>query len=197
MRGGSGLDAAKSNLKIKVRPSSPTFTKKQAMRKPFSAAVLRLLFLALPASVALLTTACMKDPEVVMKDYGPIDEAIIKKYLDDSKITTAQRQPSGLYYVPVTTVPSGVKASAGDSVSVLYTGRFMDGRVFDASSLHGNKPITFILGRRQVIAGWDEGIALMRKGEKAELFIPSALAYGPYGAGGSIPQTPYCVLRLS
>jgi peptidylprolyl isomerase len=114
------------------------------------------------------------------------DDNAIKKYLADNNITNAQKQASGLYYVPGTTNPSGTPAVAGKTVSVLYTGKFMYGTVFDATSLRNNTPFSFALGRGQVIPGWDEGIALMRKGEKGQLLIPSALAYGASGSG-SIP----------
>ncbi|ALW86137.1 hypothetical protein AUC43_14165 [Hymenobacter sedentarius] len=140
-----------------------------------------------------MTTACKKDPEIVTPDYAATDESIIKQYIADNKITNAQRQASGLYFVPLTTEPTAVQAVKGKTVSVLYTGQFMNGTVFDASSRNGNTPITFKLGNSEVIAGWDEGIALMRMGEKAQLLIPSALAYGPSGKG-SIP--PNAVLRF-
>ncbi|GAC1367054.1 MAG: FKBP-type peptidyl-prolyl cis-trans isomerase [Hymenobacter sp.] len=156
----------------------------------------RWFMLMLILAAGLLTTACKKDDTsaYAAKDYSAIDEAIIKKYLDDNKITTAQRQQSGLYYLPVATDPTAVRATAGKTVAVLYTGRLMDGTVFDASSKHGNTPFSFVLGRGQVIAGWDEGIALMHKGDKGVLLIPSALGYGPSGAGSSIP--PNAVLRF-
>lgn len=141
------------------------------------------LFLAL---AGLLTTACKKEDT-------RSDQEIIQEYISNTGAQNVQQQPSGLYYVPVTTNASGTRATAGRTVSVLYTGRLMDGTVFDASSSHGNVPISFVLGRGQVIKGWDEGIALMRKGEKAELLIPSALGYGSRGAG-SIP--PNAVLRF-
>ena len=157
------------------------------MKLTFSTPILRTLFLILLSSAALLTTACKKDSV-------QSDEEIIKQYISNTGIGNAQRQASGLYYVPVVADPAGVRAVAGKTVSVLYTGQFMDGRVFDASSQHGNTPIEFVLGRGQVIAGWDEGIALMRKGEKSQLLIPSALAYGSRGAGSSIP--PNTVLRF-
>jgi FKBP-type peptidyl-prolyl cis-trans isomerase len=117
-------------------------------------------------------------------DFKVPDDYIITKYLADNKITNAQKQPSGLYYVPGTTNPSGALASAGKTASVLYTGRFVtgSGAVFDASSQHGNTPFDLIVGKGQVIPGWDEGIALMRKGEKGQLLIPSALAYGARGS---------------
>jgi FKBP-type peptidyl-prolyl cis-trans isomerase FkpA len=59
--------------------------------------------------------------------------------------------------------------------------------VFDSSEKMGNKPIEFPLGVGQVIPGWDKGIALLNKGSKATLLIPSSLAYGQRGAGQDIP----------
>ena len=150
---------------------------------------LRVPLLALLTTTGLLMTSCKKEEQVDNKDYTAIDEEIIKKYLADSKITTGQRQPSGLYFVPVTTAPSGTPAVAGKTVCVLYTGYLMNGSVFDASSRRGNAPYTFVLGRREVIDGWDQGIALMRKGEKALLLIPSALGYGSNSAGSIPPNS--------
>lgn len=134
------------------------------------------------------------DVEVVDLDYAATDDALIQKYLTAKSITGAQKQTSGLYYVPVTANPTGTPATAGKSVSVLYTGQLLDGTTFDASSMHSNTPFTFTLGAKQVIAGWDEGIALMRKGEKATLLIPSAQAYGASSPATSIPAN--SVLRF-
>ncbi|WKZ36801.1 MAG: FKBP-type peptidyl-prolyl cis-trans isomerase [Anaerolineales bacterium] len=92
---------------------------------------------------------------------------------------------SGLEYIEVE-AGTGVQAEAGKTVSVHYTGKFQDGKVFDSSIPRG-EPITFQLGRGNVINGWDEGIALMKVGGKAQLVIPPALAYGERGAGGVIP----------
>ncbi|HEY8148313.1 MAG TPA: FKBP-type peptidyl-prolyl cis-trans isomerase [Vicinamibacteria bacterium] len=88
------------------------------------------------------------------------------------------------------TVGTGATAATGDTVSVLYTGTFLDGRVFDASSLHGNVPITFRLGAGQVIQGWEQGLVGMRVGGKRRLTIPSSLAYGPSGNDPIPPNTP-------
>lgn len=134
--------------------------------------------------------------EVELVDLNPTfavpDDDLITRYLAKNKITTAQKQASGLYFVPTTTNPAGTPAAAGKSVSVIYTGKLLNGTVFDASSLHNNAPITFTVGAtpKQVIAGFDEGINLMRKGEKATLLIPSGLAYGATGSSPSIaPNT--------
>jgi peptidyl-prolyl cis-trans isomerase A (cyclophilin A) len=80
----------------------------------------------------------------------------------------------------------GKKAENGKTVSVHYTGQLEDGKVFD-SSYPRKKPIEFPLGKGNVIEGWDEGIALLRVGDKARFVIPSELGYGSRGAGGAIP----------
>lgn len=134
------------------------------------------------------------DVELTDFNFALTDDAIITQYLTTASITTAQKQASGLYFVPVTSNPSGTPAVAGKTVSVLYTGRLMDGTVFDATSQRNNVPLSFLLGSGSVIKGWDEGIALMRKGEKAILVIPSALAYGPSSPSTTIPAN--SVLRF-
>ena len=94
---------------------------------------------------------------------------------------------SGLEYIEVE-AGTGTQAEAGKTVSVHYTGKLQDGKVFDSSISRG-EPITFQLGKGNVIKGWDEGIALMKVGGKAQLIIPSQLGYGERGAGGVIPPT--------
>ena len=92
---------------------------------------------------------------------------------------------SGLEYIEVE-AGSGAQALAGKTVKVHYTGKFQDGKVFDSSIPRG-EPIEFVLGAGRVIKGWDEGIALMKVGGKAQLVIPPELGYGARGAGGVIP----------
>ncbi len=92
----------------------------------------------------------------------------------------AKQLPSGLYYIQ-TTKGKGKSPVNGQLVKVHYTGKLIDGTVFDSSA--GRDPIEFPLGQNRVIKGWDEGIVLMKKGEKGVLIIPSDLAYGPRGSG--------------
>ena len=92
---------------------------------------------------------------------------------------------SGLRY-KIIQKGNGSKAEKGKTVSVHYKGQLSDGTVFD-SSYKRNKPIDFPLGVGQVIPGWDEGIQLLKVGDKARLVIPSNLGYGAQGAGGVIP----------
>lgn len=84
------------------------------------------------------------------------------------------------------TVGSGATASAGQTVSVHYTGWLTNGQKFD-SSVDRNDPFEFRLGLGQVIPGWDQGVAGMQVGGKRKLTIPPELAYGSRGAGGVIP----------
>lgn len=93
----------------------------------------------------------------------------------------AQPTSTGLYYVK-TQDGTGEKPSKGSTVKAHYTGYLLDGTVFDTSIERG-EPIEFVLGVGQVIPGWDEGIALMSKGEKAVLYIPYYLAYGDRDLG--------------
>eukprot|EP01121_Diplochlamys_sp_Union-15-3_P017735 TRINITY_DN6306_c0_g1_i1.p1 TRINITY_DN6306_c0_g1~~TRINITY_DN6306_c0_g1_i1.p1 ORF type:complete len:155 (-),score=23.66 TRINITY_DN6306_c0_g1_i1:38-502(-) len=71
----------------------------------------------------------------------------------------------------------------GDIVTVHYTGKFVDGKVFDSSK----EPFKFTIGAREVIRGWDEGVPLLSLGEKATLFLSSDYAYGSGGVQGAIP----------
>ncbi|MEP3088897.1 MAG: peptidylprolyl isomerase, partial [Nonlabens ulvanivorans] len=92
---------------------------------------------------------------------------------------------SGLRY-KIIQEGNGAQAENGKTVSVHYKGMLPNGKVFD-SSFERKQPIDFQLGAGQVIAGWDEGIALLKVGDKARLVIPSHIGYGSAGAGGVIP----------
>lgn len=92
---------------------------------------------------------------------------------------------SGLQYL-VVKEGSGKKPGPNDVVTVHYTGRLIDGTVFD-SSVERGEPATFAVG--QVIAGWEEGLQLMSEGAAYRLFIPSELAYGEHGTGPIQPNS--------
>ncbi|MBS1702172.1 MAG: FKBP-type peptidyl-prolyl cis-trans isomerase [Armatimonadetes bacterium] len=88
---------------------------------------------------------------------------------------------------------SGRAAKKGDSVTVLYIGKFKDGKVFDSNmddkykQKQGSEPFTLTLGAGQVIKGWDQGLVGAKAGMVRELHIPYSLGYGDRGAGGVIP----------
>lgn len=90
---------------------------------------------------------------------------------------------SGLQY-RVEKEGTGATPTAEDEVTVHYTGKLLDGTVFD-SSVNRGEPATFPLNR--VIPGWTEGVQLMKEGGKYEFYIPSDLAYGPQGIPNVIP----------
>ncbi len=125
----------------------------------------------------------------------------IQKYITDSKLNFT-KTASGLYYI-VTKPGAGALPAVGDSVSVNYTGKFVNGKVFDTSNkaeaekgkifnpMNPYQPIKVAVGQRQVIPGWDEGLQLFNKGTKLTLIVPSSLAYGQQGNPPTIaPFTP-------
>ena len=135
-----------------------------------------------------------KDYDAVSAFLKPVEEMEAKKAnekeafkqrmdsIQDSLIETE----SGLKYIITQENPSGTQPQSGQKVSVHYDGRLIDGTQFDSSYKRG-RPLQFPVGVGQVIPGWDEGIMLLKTGEKATLVIPSELAYGARGAGGVIP----------
>ena len=106
------------------------------------------------------------------------------KFLEENKKNPEVKETaSGLQYM-VLQEGKGEHPTAKSKVTVHYTGKLLDGTVFD-SSVDRGEPITF--GLNQVIPGWTEGLQLMTPGSKYRLFIPYNLAYGEQGAGGMIP----------
>lgn len=121
--------------------------------------------------------------ENIKKNYPAETEKAVSElnaYLEKNGVV-AQPTSTGLYYVK-TQDGTGEKPSKGSTVKAHYTGYLLDGTVFDTSIERG-EPIEFVLGVGQVIPGWDEGIAMMSKGEKAVLYIPYYLAYGDRDLG--------------
>ncbi|QHS55604.1 peptidylprolyl isomerase [Mucilaginibacter sp. 14171R-50] len=130
------------------------------------------------------------------------EAAKLEGYINSNKII-AKTTPSGLRYV-IKQAGNKPKPLKGDTIYVNYTGRTLEGKMFDSSIEADAKagglnqpgrpyePISFALGTGRVIPGWDEAFLLMNEGSKAKLIIPSALAYGEYGSGADI--TPYAPL---
>jgi FKBP-type peptidyl-prolyl cis-trans isomerase len=111
----------------------------------------------------------------------PADLEMVQKTWPHAKKTS-----TGLRYVVLTEEGKGEKAKAGDMVKVLYTGWLLDGTKFD-QSIDPAKPMAFRLGRSNVIEGWDQGLQLMRPGQKFLFIIPYELGYGSRGHLPSIP----------
>lgn len=106
-----------------------------------------------------------------------------KAFLEDNKkMDGIKTTDSGLQY-RVITAGTGANPSATDTVKVHYRGTLIDGQEFDSSYNRG-EPATFPVNG--VIKGWQETLPMMKEGGKWEIFVPSELAYGDQGAGGSI-----------
>lgn len=114
------------------------------------------------------------------------NERLGREYLENNaKQEGVVVTPSGLQYL-VVKQGDGPLPKASDVVTVHYTGRLIDGTVFD-SSVERGEPATFALG--QVIPGWTEGLQLMPEGSAYRLFIPARLAYGKHGTGPIRPNS--------
>lgn len=138
--------------------------------------------LLLFAMALLVMSACSKDEEGEVHDaakQAAIDEALILAHFEEHNISDFKKDASGLYY----RILDDSQALGGTvpyyaQMKVRYKGMLMDGTVFD------ERTSSFFLS--QVIKGWQIGIPKLRLKEKAMLYIPSGLAYGP-GGSGSIP----------
>ncbi len=114
---------------------------------------------------------------------GEVNAQAGKAFLEENgKREEVKITASGLQY-EVLEEGSGATPSSSDQVTVHYTGKLIDGTVFD-SSVERGAPATF--GVTQVIPGWVEALQMMKEGAKWRLYIPSQLAYGPNGAGNII-----------
>ncbi len=122
----------------------------------------------------------MQERDDFIKTQIEAESKMLNEYIATNNITETPTQ-SGLYFIEIEE-GTGKQAVAGDSVSVHYTGSLLNGNVFDSSVQRG-EPIGFNLGVQGVIAGWDEGVAMMKVGGKAKLIIPSLIGYGERDMG--------------
>jgi FKBP-type peptidyl-prolyl cis-trans isomerase len=109
-----------------------------------------------------------------------IDDKLLQQYFTKNNLKP-MKTASGIYYI-ISKEGTGEKVQSGQTVSVNYTGKLIDGKVFDSnedSSFHHAEAFNVEVGKGRVIKGWDEGLQLLKKGSKATLYIPSGLAYGP------------------
>jgi len=121
-----------------------------------------------------------KEKKDLAVDKQKFEEEMLKDFLYKENITE-KPTPSGLYYI-TQTKGTGKKPKKGDKIIIHYTGKFINGEIFD-SSLKRGTPLTYTFGDKGFIAGWQEGVSYMKEGEKAMLIIPSHLAYGDQKAG--------------
>jgi len=134
-----------------------------------------------------------KELEENLKNQRTEDKRLITEYIKKQEGKEFAFTQSGLAYY-ISEAGTGKQAQVGDTVTVSYTGRLLNGQVFDSSE--GKPPFEFPLGRGFVIKGWDEGISLLKIGDKATFVIPSELAYGSRGAGDLIPPNTVLVFDV-
>ena len=130
--------------------------------------------LIISAVVVLILGSCM--PEKT--DYTAQEQEEINDYLDGNPTLNFEEKTSGLYYLE-TVVGTGNAAAKHDTAFVIYTGKFLNGQIFDTNV--GKDTMIFPVDEGWMIPGFDEAITYMKVGTKAMLLIPSKLGYGPSG----------------
>jgi FKBP-type peptidyl-prolyl cis-trans isomerase FkpA len=163
-------------LKTQRAPQLPPFLKPGDMIK------VEIKMVEIKTKTELAENQKMQEAE--MAKMAETEKPQIAQYVTDNKITVAPTA-SGLYYTE-TKKGAGALAMAGNEVTVNYTGKLLNGTVFD-SSVGKPEPFKFVVGQGMVIPGWDEALQKMAKGGKATILVPSAIGYGARGAGGVIP----------
>lgn len=126
--------------------------------------------------------------EAEMEKARTAEPELIANYVKENNIKV-QPNANGLYVI-VKKQGKGTKVAVGRQVAIHYTGRLIDGTVFDSSV--GNEPLSYVVGQMGLIRGWEEGVMGQPEGTQLQLIIPSAMGYGPQGAGQMIP--PYSTL---
>jgi len=132
----------------------------------------------------------------------PLDDKTLQEYFAKNNIK-AEKTASGLYYT-IQSAGSGKQIEKGQTVSMMYTGKTLDGHIFDSNvdaevakkNGHGSDPLTFVVGMGQMIPGVDEGAALLKKGAKATLYLPSPIAYGPQSPSPEIPANAIMIFEV-
>lgn len=125
------------------------------------------------------------------------DDKLLQDYFTANNLKPT-KTASGLYYL-IEKEGTGNTAQKGQTVTVNYTGKLLNGTAFDSNTdpaFQHVEPLTVQVGAGQVIPGWEEGMMLLKKGSKAKLFIPSPLAYGPQERGEKLPANSVLVFDI-
>lgn len=158
----------------------------------------------LSCSFIILMASCINDQESLQNIHNRDLQAIADFIQNTSLpiVKTEQDAATGIAILWTVENPDGMRPAVGDSLVLNYTGRFLDGRVFDtsidsiarASNIHNAnrryEPFRIALGRTSLIQGFNFGLFNMKEGEKATVLIPSGYAYGQSGSGSIPPNTP-------
>jgi FKBP-type peptidyl-prolyl cis-trans isomerase FkpA len=133
--------------------------------------------LLMVAVFAFILSSCMKDKT---SEYEAMEQQQINEYLEDNPDLTFTLKESGLYYME-TQAGTGALAEKHDTAYVIYTGKFLNGSVFDSNTGAGKDSLIFPVDEGYMILGFDEAITYMNQGAKAKVLVPSKLGYGPTG----------------
>ena len=138
----------------------------------------------------------IQSPTMSEEEQAPVDQPSAEENIEDTKEwgdDITEDKNGGLYKKILTLGQGSERPMSGDEVSVHYTGRLLNGDVFD-SSVERGEVFKFKLGEGQVIKGWDQGVATMNRGEKCILTCKPDYAYGENGSPPKIP--PNSTLRF-
>jgi FKBP-type peptidyl-prolyl cis-trans isomerase FkpA len=189
------LMTAKDSAYLKI-PTDSLFANQESNRPPFFPKGSYLICFIKIQKVQSLD-AVMAEQKKLMDSLRVAESTATAKYIGDHKLTV-KTTPSGLKYL-ITHPSLKHKPLKGDTVMVNYTGKTLDGKIFDSSvaadaekaglNQPGRKyePIEVIIGTTPVIQGWTEGLLLLNEGSKAQFIIPSALGYGSQGNDAIAP----------
>ena len=120
--------------------------------------------------------AVQKDREKALEEFHAKETKEVEDYLAKNSIQ-AQKTEKGTF-VKSDNPGDGPAVDSGKQVSVIYTGKlFPSGKIFESNDSKEKAPIKFVIGKRQIIPGWDDGLRLFKKGGKGTLYIPAFLAY--------------------
>jgi FKBP-type peptidyl-prolyl cis-trans isomerase FkpA len=141
------------------------------MIKKYSQSILLLL-----ATVVLISLFSCNPARKYEKD----EKDAINNYLSSNPTMEFVKEPSGLYYLDVAP-GTGATPAVHDTAYVRYTGKFLNGTVFDSNTDAARTDFVFPVGEGFAIYGFDEGVSYMKAGGKSTLLVPSSLAYGTQG----------------
>ncbi len=146
------------------------------------------------AGLSVEQRAAASNVQIELIERRDFETRHIGALLREHMIPESEARPSGLQFRELVK-GSSKKPAQGSLVTVHYTGMLDDGSIFD-SSYSRQQPFEFELGGGVIIDGWDEGVALMHEGGKAQLVIPPALAYGAKGDGDVIPPNATLIFNV-
>ena len=145
-----------------------------------------------------LFSSCKDEYQERYEEQQKREEALIQEYLKDNNITNAQRQPSGVYFIPEAP-GDGTKVQKTSTLEIQSIGRLLnyDGYPKFESTYENGQTRRVKLGANQVVRGLEEGLLLMEQGGKATIIMPSGMGYGQYGNYSSIPGNATLLYEIS